>query len=65
MSALYTIYLIVISAITGDVIEEYVASPPMTLEECNRTLIEKGPIPVHEDKAVFGACRKIEPKVSV
>jgi len=56
-------WIIVISAINGDVIDEQIGSTPMTLEDCNRTLIEKGPIPVHDGKAIFAVCRKVESKV--
>ena len=60
---LYTMWIIVISAVNGDVLDEEAGSKPMTLEECNRMLIEKGPIPVHDGKAIFAVCRKAEGKV--
>lgn len=63
--ALYTIWVIVINATNGDVIEQYVSSQPMTLEKCNTTLIEKGPIPVHDGKAVVAVCQKVDSKVKL
>jgi hypothetical protein len=62
---LYTIWVLVISSTDGHVIEEYVGSQPMTLERCNISLIEKGPIPVHDGKAVVAMCRKVESRVSL
>lgn len=60
---LYTIWVFVISSSNGELVDQYVGTTPYTLEQCNRTLIEKGPIPAHDGKAVFAVCKKLDAKV--
>lgn len=63
VNVLYTMWIIVISSINGEVIDQQAGSTPMSLEQCSRTLIEKGPIPAHDGQAIFAVCRKAEGKV--
>jgi hypothetical protein len=66
VKALYTIVVYLINATTGDLEREIVSSKPLTLEQCNLALIERGPVPVKDGQATFMVCRKDETvKVSI
>lgn len=64
VKALYVIWVFIINATNGELIDEHGGTQAMTLEDCNRTLIEKGPIPAQDGKAVFAVCKKLEGKVN-
>lgn len=54
-----------INAATGEPEREYVSSKPLTLEECNRALIERGPVPVKDNQAQYAFCQKVGKTVSL
>ena len=64
VKVLYTIWIYIISATNGDLIDEYGGGKAMTLEQCSQALIDKGPIPAQDGKAVFAVCKKLEGRVS-
>jgi hypothetical protein len=54
-----------LNATTGEPESQYVASKPMSIEECNLALIERGPVPVRDNKAQFAYCQKVGKTVSL
>lgn len=62
MKAIYQIIVFLLNATTGELEQEYASSQPMTLEACDRALIERGPVPVKDNQAQFAVCRKVETK---
>jgi hypothetical protein len=60
VNLLYVILITIISAVDGQVIEQYTDGEPVTLEQCNRTLIEKGPIPAHDGLAIVASCKRVD-----
>jgi hypothetical protein len=62
MKALYVIVVYLLNATTGEPEQEYRSAMPMTLEECSRTLTDRGPVPVKDGLATFAVCSKLEAK---
>lgn len=60
---LYVIVLYLINATTGELEHTLVSDEPLTLEQCNKVLIERGPVPVVDGLAQFAVCQKqnVEP----
>lgn len=64
MKALYVIVVLLLNATTGEVEDEQVSNVPMSLEDCTKTLVERGPVPVTDGVAIVAGCRKLEAKVT-
>ena len=63
MKALYVIVVYLLNATTGEPEQEYRSATPMTLEDCSRALMERGPVPVKDGLATYAVCSKLEAKV--
>lgn len=59
-TVLYVIVIYFISATTGEYQGELKSEKPMTLQECTKTLIERGPVNVVDGVAQVGACTKYD-----
>jgi hypothetical protein len=62
---IYVIVVLLINATTGESEGEYVSGKPMLLEDCAKTLIERGPVSVKDNQAQVTVCRKVKAGVSI
>lgn len=58
MNALYVIVIFFINATSGEYLFEIKGNKPMTLEECTKTLMERGPQAAVDNVAQVGVCMK-------
>lgn len=63
MKTLYVIVIYLLNSTTGDLEQELRSSTPLTLEQCNRVLIERGPVPVKDGLAQMAVCQKLKGEV--
>lgn len=59
-AAVYVLWAIVMSATTGEVLEGQPLSDPLTLDECLKAQVERGPVPVMDGKAAIFVCTRPE-----
>jgi len=63
MKAFYVIVIYLLNSTTGDLEQELRSSAPLTLEECNQVLIDRGPVPVKAGQAQMAVCQKLKGEV--
>ena len=64
MKAFYVIVIYLLNSTTGDLEQELRSSTPLTLEQCNQALIDRGPVPAKDGLAQVAVCQKLTGKVS-
>lgn len=60
MNTLYVIVIMFINSATGEYMFEVQGAKPMTLEECTKTLVERGPVSAKDETAQFGVCKRYD-----
>jgi hypothetical protein len=65
MKTLYVIVVYLLNSTTGDLEHELRSSTPLTLEQCNQALIDRGPVPAKDGLAQMAVCQKLKGDVKL